>query len=197
MRENRWLAVRRFEFWTFCIASGALAGLVGLGIAGLGVRDVRRAMEREEWPVAEGVVLQVEDRSDRVVDGRSAGSRVATYAWILDGRRLTAEQAIAIPTMAFTYSLRENSLKSMRTGPCRVHYNASNPAESWIFEDPPLWEAIPLGLAFAMMGVVLAITAWVKRRQMEQLAGEQRGVESLPKEPPGPRRWEVGVMGMV
>ncbi|KAF0240495.1 MAG: hypothetical protein FD180_4915 [Planctomycetota bacterium] len=196
MRLNRWLAVRRFEVWTFGIVCGSLGALTGLWIAGLGALETRRAWERENWPVAEGAVLQVEERTDRVANGRAADSLVASYAFLLDGRRVTAEQAIAIPTMGFTFALRENTLRSLRRGPCRVHYNPANPAESFIVADPPLWEAILLGLSFTFMGVIIAAGAWWKRRQVEQLIGDQRGLDSLPKEPPGVKRWEVGVMGL-
>ena len=195
MRLNRWLAVRRFEVWTFAIVCGSIGALTGLWIAGLGALDVQRALDREGWPVADGVVLEVESRTDRVVAGRAASSRVATYAFLLDEKRVTAEQSLAIPTMGFTYSLRENALRSLRTGPCRVHYNPANPAESFIVAEEPLWEAILLGFAFAFMGATIAAGAWWKRRQFDQLMGEQRGLDSLPKEPPS-RRWEVGVMGV-
>jgi hypothetical protein len=196
MRLNRWLAVRRVEVWTFGIVCGSLGALTGLWIAGLGVLDVRRALEREEWPVAQGVVLDVASRTDRVVDGRAADSRVATYAFMLDGKRVTSEQALAIPTMGFTYSLRESALRSLRVGPCRVHYNPANPSESFIVTEEPLWEAILLGLAFALMGASIAAGSWWKKRQFEQLQGEQRGLDSLPPNEPPSKRWEVGVMGL-
>ncbi len=196
MRFAAWLAVRRVELWTFAIVAGSAATVVGLWIAGLAVLETSRAMERSDWPVAHGVVLSVENHTDRLVAGQPADSRVATYAWTLDGRRIVAEQSLAIPTLPFTFGLRENTLRSMRTGPVQVHYNPENPSESWIVAETPQLESAFLGLAFSLMGLSIAVCGWFKRRGAELLLSEGRGLHALNREPPGPKRWHVGLPGL-
>ena len=125
-----------------------------------------------------------------------ADSRVATYAWILDGRRIVAEQSLAIPTLPFTFGLRENTLRSMRTGPVRVHYNPDNPSESWIVAETPQLESAILGVAFALMGLCIAVAGWFKRRGAELLLSEGRGLNAQNRELPGPKRWTIRVVGV-
>lgn len=197
MRPNRWICVRRPEFWTLAMALGSLGALAGLGIAAEGAWQWRSAWVRDQWPVADGTVLYVQDRTDRVANGRPADSRAAAYAFTLGERRIVGEQQVAIPTLSFDYWLRENALERMRPGPCRVHYNPENPAESWIYEPPPAWEAVLFGLLFAGMAFSIAFAGWRMKRSLDPMSGEQKGLESLPREPPGPRRWEVGMLGLM
>lgn len=196
MRLAAWLAVRRVELWTFAIVGGSVATLVGLWIAGLALLETSRALEREDWPVAQGVVLAVEHHTDRTVNGQPADSRVATYAWTLDGRRIVAEQSLSIPTLPFTFGLREDTLRSIRTGAVRVHYNPDNPSESWIIAETPQVESAILGLAYALMGLSIAVAGWFKRRGAELLLSEGRGSHALDREPPGPKRWTIRVVGV-
>lgn len=196
MRLSAWLAVRRVEVWTFAILAGSFATLLGIATVAEGAWTTWRAAERETWPVVNGVIVRVEIRTDRVANGAPADSRVATYCYMLNDRPVIAEQALAIPKLPLTRKWREEALKSLRSGPCRVHYNPANPAESWILMDPPLWEQIAIGLAFTFMGLLIAIAGSFKRRGAGLLATEPRGLASLPKEPPGPKRWEVGSLGL-
>ncbi len=196
MRLAAWLAVRRVELWTFAIVAGSTGALVGLWIAGLAVLETSRALEREDWPVAQGVVLTVEHQTDRIANGQPADSRVATYAWILDGRRIVAQQSLAIPTLPFTFGLREDALRSMRTGPVRVHYNPENPSESWIIAESPQLEAALLGVAYALMGFSIAVAGWFKRRGAELLLSEGRGLNAQNRAPPGSKRWTIRVVGV-
>lgn len=196
MRLAAWLAVRRVELWTFAIVAGSAGAVVGLWIAGLAVLETSRALEREDWPVAQGVVLAVEHQTDRIANGQPADSRVATYAWILDGRRIVAQQSLAIPTLPFTFGLRENTLRSMRTGPVRVHYNPENPSESWIVAETPQLESALLGVAYALMGFSIAVAGWFKRRGAELLLSEGRGLNQQNRELPGSKRWTIRVVGV-
>jgi hypothetical protein len=197
MRLNAWLAThKKSALWNFSIAAGTLATLAGLGIASEGAFQMRRGWTRDQWPVANGVVIRVEDRTDRVANGKPADSRVATYAFLLDGHAVVGEQSLAIPRYDWTFGSRTNDLRAMHSGPCQVHYNPENPGESWIRPEESLWEAILLGLLFAGLGFGVAYGGWRMKREAAQLIGEQRGLDSLPKEPGGAKRWEVGVFGV-
>ncbi|MCC6739827.1 MAG: DUF3592 domain-containing protein [Planctomycetia bacterium] len=196
MRLSAWLAVRRLEAWTFAIVAGGLGVLVGLATVALGAWETWRAAERESWPVVSGVVVRVEIRTDRVANGKPADSRVATYCYTLNDRPVIAEQSLAVPNLPITRKWRENKLRSLRSGPTQVHYNPANPAESWILAEPPLWEQMVIGLAFTLMGLMIALAGSFKRRGAGLLSTEPRGLDSLPKEPPGPRRWELGSLGL-
>lgn len=196
MRLSAWLAVRCLDAWTFAILAGGVATLLGLVTVAEGAWNTLRAVERESWPVVNGVIVRVEIRTDRMANGEPADSRVATYAYTLNDRPVVAEQALAVPRLPLTRKMRENALRSLRSGPCRVHYNPANPSESWIMADAPLWEQIVIGFAFTLMGLMVAVAGLFKRRGVGLMASEPLGVDSLPKEPPGPRRWEVRSLGL-
>ncbi|MCE9584316.1 MAG: DUF3592 domain-containing protein [Planctomycetes bacterium] len=196
MRLNRWLSVHQSELWTFTICAGFAAALTGLGIASEGAVRSYRASVQDNWPVATGVIVRVDDRTDRVANGQPADSRVAVYSFQLDGKQLVGDQSIAIPSFDWTLGARESDLLALRPGACQVHYNPENPAESWIWREDSRSDSILLGALFAALGLVVAFVGWKMRNEAVRLVGEEHGADSLHKEPPGIKRWEVGVFGI-
>jgi hypothetical protein len=157
--------------------------LIGIGVAGLGVRLLWKGIRTEHWPVVEGVVLSADMGQQSAGHGSRTYCPEVTYTYRV-GNSNYAGSEIAVGQMSASREYAQGVLQRYPVGQkVTVHYAVDDPSEA-VLESGihgGTWICLGVGTAFTLFGIMfLQIMRAAVSAQLSASSSEVSSVQIRP-----------------